>query len=466
MPIRHKKVATYADEPGAEIQKFEWNDDHTSPDIADVTGLQAALDGKQPLATVLTNTTAAFTTAQETKLAGIEAGADVTDATNVAAAGAVMESDYSPSHSILVQQSGTGSPTALQVGNNTLVGRLSGGGSNIDDLTGTQATTLLDVFTTSLKGLAPSSGGGTTNFLRADGTWAAPSGGGGMAIGGSITSATAGSVLFAGTSGVLQQDNTNLFWDDTNNNLGIGTNTPNAAAAIDVVSTTKGIKLPVMTQTQRDAISSPPEGLMVYDSDFGGLWVRGKFSTWNNYRVTFNQANFVAPSSLELYEATGTGTSKVTLTVPSAMGADYTATLPEATGTLALDNVFTSGAKGLAPASGGGSTNFLRADGTWAAPSGGGGATTLTTVEKNLGSNPRRSGRFTITGLSGLTIGKPVSISQAVAPYTNKGTRADEAEMDGLIVNAVVTAVDTITAYWNSATRVRGNFKFNYFVGA
>ena len=40
----------------------------------------------QPLATVLTNTTAAFTTAQESKLSGIEAAADVTDAGNVGAA--------------------------------------------------------------------------------------------------------------------------------------------------------------------------------------------------------------------------------------------------------------------------------------------------------------------------------------------------------------------------------------------
>ena len=38
---------------------------------------QTALDAKQPLATVLTNTTASFTTAQETKLAGIQAGAEV-----------------------------------------------------------------------------------------------------------------------------------------------------------------------------------------------------------------------------------------------------------------------------------------------------------------------------------------------------------------------------------------------------
>ena len=43
--------------------------------IADITGLQAAIDGKQPLATVLTNTTASFTTAQQTKLSGITAGA-------------------------------------------------------------------------------------------------------------------------------------------------------------------------------------------------------------------------------------------------------------------------------------------------------------------------------------------------------------------------------------------------------
>ena len=36
-------------------------------------------------------------------------------------------------------------------------------------------------------------------------------------------------------------------------------------------------------------------------------------------------------------------------------------------------NTFTSGAKGLAPASGGGSTSYLRADGAWAVPAGGGG---------------------------------------------------------------------------------------------
>lgn len=41
-------------------------------------------------------------------------------------------------------------------------------------------------------------------------------------------SLTAGSVIFAGTGGVLAQDNTNLYWDDSTDSLGIGINTPTA----------------------------------------------------------------------------------------------------------------------------------------------------------------------------------------------------------------------------------------------
>jgi hypothetical protein len=60
-----------------------------------------------------------------------------------------------------------------------ILGRVTASTGVTEELTGTQATTLLDTFTSALKGLAPASGGGTSNFLRADGTWAAPSGGGG-----------------------------------------------------------------------------------------------------------------------------------------------------------------------------------------------------------------------------------------------------------------------------------------------
>lgn len=43
---------------------------------------------------------------------------------------------------------------------------------------------------------------------------------------GTSTAFTAGSIVFAGSSGVYSQDNSNLFWDDTNNFLGLGTASP------------------------------------------------------------------------------------------------------------------------------------------------------------------------------------------------------------------------------------------------
>jgi hypothetical protein len=56
---------------------------------------------------------------------------------------------------------------------NRVLGRISPGAGDVEELTGPQVTTLLDLFTSVAKGVVPASGGGTTNFLRADGTWAA-----------------------------------------------------------------------------------------------------------------------------------------------------------------------------------------------------------------------------------------------------------------------------------------------------
>lgn len=91
----------------------------------------------------------------------------------------------------------------------TLKGRVTAGSGDPEDLTGTQATTLLDVFTSTLKGLAPASGGGTSNFLRADGTWAAPAGGGGGNVGtatvnfGAFPGSSHASVVVTGQTGIV-----------------------------------------------------------------------------------------------------------------------------------------------------------------------------------------------------------------------------------------------------------------------
>lgn len=57
------------------------------------------------------------------------------------------------------------------------LGRTTAGSGDPEELTATQATAMLNAFTDALKGLVPASGGGTSNFLRADGSWAAPGGG-------------------------------------------------------------------------------------------------------------------------------------------------------------------------------------------------------------------------------------------------------------------------------------------------
>lgn len=64
------------------------------------------------------------------------------------------------------------------------------------------ATALLNTFTDSLKGLVPLSGGGTTNFLRADGAWAA-AGAGDMTLAGTQTVTGAKTFGAAGDVGKL-----------------------------------------------------------------------------------------------------------------------------------------------------------------------------------------------------------------------------------------------------------------------
>jgi hypothetical protein len=58
-----------------------------------------------------------------------------------------------------------------------------------------------------------------------------------------------------------------------NGNVLINTNTDVASAIFNVSSTTKGFLPPRMTTTQKNAISSPAAGLVVYDTTLNKLCV-------------------------------------------------------------------------------------------------------------------------------------------------------------------------------------------------
>lgn len=90
--------------------------------------------------------------------------------------------------------------------------------------------------------------------------WAAPAA---VAIGDSITSATAGSIFFAGTAGVLAQDNANLFYDDTNNRVYMGYSTGRAnlynstvSATLQIEGTTQSTSTELIARNSNDANGS------------------------------------------------------------------------------------------------------------------------------------------------------------------------------------------------------------------
>ncbi len=69
--------------------------------------------------------------------------------------------------------------------------------------------------------------------------------------------------------------------------VGIGTDSPDSSAMLDITSTNKGVLVPRMTSAERDGISTPANGLMVYvitDSSFyfyeGNTWAKVGREGW------------------------------------------------------------------------------------------------------------------------------------------------------------------------------------------
>ncbi|KKQ38151.1 MAG: hypothetical protein US55_C0013G0001, partial [Candidatus Levybacteria bacterium GW2011_GWC2_37_7] len=118
--------------------------------------------------------------------------------------------------------------------------------------------------------------------------------------------------------------------------VGIGTTTVDPAAILDIVSQDKGFLAPRMTTIQRDAITSPPAGLFVYNTDTnhynmhnGTAW-QGVFTSIGDSTTgeAFTEEG-TSGTALYFYDTDGRGK----LTTANLSGARIY-TLPDATGTI------------------------------------------------------------------------------------------------------------------------------------
>jgi len=118
-----------------------------------------------------------------------------------------------------------------------------------------------------------------------------------------------------------------LFTATTFAQVGINTETPDASAALDISSTTKGLLLPRMTNAQRLVIASPAAGLVVFVTDFdGGSFMFYDGTEWGTLSFTEKR-----PDAPTIVTATaGNDQATVSFTAPSSNGGSeitsYTAT--------------------------------------------------------------------------------------------------------------------------------------------
>ena len=148
---------------------------------------------------------------------------------------------------------------------------------------------------------------------------------------GTTTAFTAGSVVFAGASGVYSQDNSNLFWDDSNNRLGVGTATP-----VSSIETNGTITAPTLAATNLKHASSASNNIVLDNS--GNTAVGGTLSFNSGYGsaataygcrawVNFNGTGAVAiRASGNVTSITDNGTGDYTVNIATALtDANYSA---------------------------------------------------------------------------------------------------------------------------------------------
>jgi len=85
----------------------------------------------------------------------------------------------------------------------------------------------------------------------------------------------------------------------TNAQVGIGTNTPDASAKLDITSSSQGLLVPRMTSSQRTSINSPATGLIVYQTDgTAGFYYNVGTAVSPNWVILLNGGSSISSSNI------------------------------------------------------------------------------------------------------------------------------------------------------------------------
>lgn len=103
--------------------------------------------------------------------------------------------------------------------------------------------------------------------------------------------------------------------------VGVGTSSPNASAVLDVTSTSKGLLPPRMTDAQKNAITSPVAGLMLWCTNCGS---NGQMQVFNGSEWTdllgspSIKASSNGTADISAYAVSGSSTGTLSVGVPAS----------------------------------------------------------------------------------------------------------------------------------------------------